>query len=135
MILIPLWYLQNYHEFYHGYYKYQRNASVIFYSIPCYVIMDYEKQYTSLLLANYEEILSFEIQIHVINLYILRFRGGGDLVYFVIACKKSFLVKRSVPIKPHSDIIFHWLATKSVVISLSIWSKKVYTWYKTCTYM
>ena len=35
-----------------------------FYVIPCYVTMDYEKWYTSLLLKQCEEIRAFEVQNH-----------------------------------------------------------------------
>ena len=35
-----------------------------FYDIPCYVIMDYEKWYTSILLTQCEEIRAFEVQNH-----------------------------------------------------------------------
>ena len=58
---------------------------------PCYVTMDYEKWYTSLLLTQCEEIRKFEIQNHINYMYISCFRCGVDHVYFILACKKSFL--------------------------------------------
>ena len=51
--------------------------------------MDYEKWYTSILLTQCEVFPAFEVQNHANYMYILRFRCGIDLVYFVLACKKS----------------------------------------------
>ena len=68
----------------------------LFYVIPRYVTMDYDKLYTSLLLTQYEEIRAFEVQDHVEYMSISRFRCGVDLVYFVLACKK-FRRSNAVP--------------------------------------
>ena len=54
--------------FYHGYCKAQRNAAVIILRYTSYVTMDYEKWFTSILLTQCEEICTFEVQNHAINI-------------------------------------------------------------------
>ena len=63
------------------------------YNIPCYVMLGYEKWYTSLLLVLCGELHAFEVQNHVKNMYISRFLCGVDLVHFVLAFEKSFLIE------------------------------------------
>ena len=45
--------------------KIKEMSRSLVYDIPCYVTMDYEKWYTSLLLTQCEEIRAFEVQNHV----------------------------------------------------------------------
>ena len=80
----PLSYLNigHYIGFYHVYCKDQSNAALLFYGKPYYVILGYEKWYTSLLLAQCEEICTLE-DLNV-NLHVdFKFRSGVDLVYLV----------------------------------------------------
>ena len=51
----------------------------LFYDIPCYVTMDYERW-----LLTREEICAFEAQNHANYMHISHFRCGVDLVYFEI---------------------------------------------------
>ena len=53
--------------------------------------MDYEKWYISFLWTQSEEIRAFEVQNHVNYMQISLFLSSIDLVYFVLACKKSNL--------------------------------------------
>ena len=53
----------HYEILYHGYCKDQRNSKI--HCTICYVTMDYEKWYTSLLLTHYGVIRAFEDQNHV----------------------------------------------------------------------
>ena len=66
----------------------------LLYDIPCYFVLGYEKWYTSILLALCGEIRAFEVQDHVNYIYTSRFRCGVDLVHFVLAFQKWFLVEK-----------------------------------------
>ena len=65
--------------------KIKEMSQSLFYDIPGYITMDYEKWYICLLLAQCEVIYVFEIQNHVNDMYISRFRCGVDLLYFLVA--------------------------------------------------
>ena len=92
-----------YMEFYHGYAKIKGMPRLLFYDIPCYVTMDYEKWYTSLLLTQCEETSFNTMWRNLCTMSITCRFHVSDVVLtlYVLLLKWSVAVPISLPLLKH----------------------------------